>query len=72
MNIYRKNTKEITKEEAFKIANGIEAITIEELNSFSRKITKKRDLLISRQVGLGDSIISRVNGKLVISDCWIH
>jgi Txe/YoeB family toxin of Txe-Axe toxin-antitoxin module len=72
MNIFRKNTKEITKEEAFKIVNGIEPITIEELNCFSRKITKKKDLLISRQVGLGDSIISRVNGKLLISDCWIH
>jgi hypothetical protein len=72
MNLFRKNTREITREEAFKIANGIEAIDIKELNSFSRKITKTKDLLISRQVGLGDLIISRLNSKLVISDCWIH
>jgi Txe/YoeB family toxin of Txe-Axe toxin-antitoxin module len=68
MNLFRKNTKEITREEAFKIANNFEPMDIKELNAFSRKITKTKDLFIVRQVGLGDSVISRVNGKLTISD----
>jgi len=66
------NTKEITREQAYEIANTVQAININELNSFSRKFNNHRELVISRQIGLGDSIIERINRKYYVSDHLIQ
>jgi hypothetical protein len=60
--------KQITRDEAFKEVEGRFPLTHNELKEFSKRFNNKRDIIIARQVGLGDSIISRADRKYFICD----
>jgi len=61
------NTREITRDEAFKEVYNEYPYTCQ-LKAFSNRFNNGKSIIISRQVGLVSSIIERVNRKYYISD----
>ena len=67
MESIKNNTKEITRDEAFKLVYGEYPFTYQ-LKTFSSRFNNKKSIIIARQVGLGDSLIERTNRKYYVSD----
>jgi len=68
----RKNERIVTREQAYEIVNNDWAITKEELNRFSKRFNKNKQIIVCRQIGLGDSLIERKGRKYFVYDIEIH